>query len=165
MAPDGQRDLWRLQINMIPVMPAQERELRATLPQVRASDVLPLLSTARLGSWRTGASDVNECNELPGNLDEAMLPLVRRLQVQATSGPALELLTPKLDGIRDPALRMQFASVVFDMMHVRGRYEDAAGADSAGIGFVSAVAALAVGFPAPLEDPPSSSSDVLPSSH
>jgi hypothetical protein len=29
MALDGRRDLWRLQINMIPVMPAQERE-RAT---------------------------------------------------------------------------------------------------------------------------------------
>jgi len=51
---------------------------------------------------------------------------LRDLQLRGASGLALELLNPQLDGISDPSVRLKFASIVFDMMHVRGRYADAA---------------------------------------
>jgi hypothetical protein len=46
--------------------------------------------------------------------------------LQGASGLALELISPQLDGIPDPNARLKFASILFDMMHIRGRYADAA---------------------------------------
>jgi hypothetical protein len=59
-------------------------------------------------------------------LDEQTFALLRGLQVQGASGLALELISPQLDGIPDPNARLKFASILFDMMHIRGRYADAA---------------------------------------
>lgn len=59
-------------------------------------------------------------------LDDQTFALLHDLQLRGASGLALELLNPQLDGIADPNMRLKFASIVFDMMHVRGRYADAA---------------------------------------
>src|SRR6185437_11875657 len=59
-------------------------------------------------------------------LDDQTFALLRDLQLRGASGLALELLNPQLDGISDPSVRLNFASIVFDVMHVRGRYTDAA---------------------------------------
>ena len=36
------------------------------------------------------------------------------------------MISPQLDGISDSNARLKFASILFDMMHIRGRYADAA---------------------------------------
>ena len=59
-------------------------------------------------------------------LDEQTFALLKSLQLQSASGLALELISPQLDGISDPNARLKFASILFDMMHIRGRYADAA---------------------------------------
>jgi hypothetical protein len=52
--------------------------------------------------------------------------LLTSLQLQGASGLALELISPQLDGISDPNARFKFASILFNTMHIRGRYADAA---------------------------------------
>jgi hypothetical protein len=59
-------------------------------------------------------------------LDQASVALVRNLQRQAQTGAAVELLAPNLDKIADPHMRLTYASVLFDMLHIRGSYGDAA---------------------------------------
>jgi hypothetical protein len=59
-------------------------------------------------------------------LDDQTFALVKSLQLQGASGLALELISPQLDGISDPNARLKFASILFDMMHIRGRHADAA---------------------------------------
>ena len=59
-------------------------------------------------------------------LDDQTLALLKGLQLQGASGLALELISPQLDGIPDPNARLKFASILFDMMHIGGRYSDAA---------------------------------------
>jgi transcriptional regulator with XRE-family HTH domain/tetratricopeptide (TPR) repeat protein len=123
----GQRGLWRLQINVMPVPPAQEKELRRRLPHTGAADLAPLVPpNSRQDDIHSGPLEDIEGIESPQPIDSETLSLVRQLQIRGASGLALELLTPQLDGIHDPALRLKFASIVFDMMHVRGRYGDAA---------------------------------------
>jgi hypothetical protein len=59
-------------------------------------------------------------------LDDQTFALLKTLQTQGASGLALELISPQLVGISQPSARLKFASILFDMMHIRGRYADAA---------------------------------------
>lgn len=122
-----QPEMWRLQINVIPVPSGNRQVMRAQLPQLPIASLLPLFATAA----HAEIAD-NDENDLRQGLNTAQEPddqtfaLVRSLQLRGASGLALELLNPQLDGISDPNVRLKFASIVFDMMHVRGRYLDAA---------------------------------------
>ena len=91
------------------------------------STVLPLLSAAAPAELATDHPD-GSAQELVASqkLDEQTFALLKDLQLQGASGLALELISPQLDGISDPNARLKFASILFDMMHVRGRYADAA---------------------------------------
>jgi tetratricopeptide (TPR) repeat protein len=116
----------RLQINVIPVSAGQEEALRLRLAQVRFSDVATMFSAASPAMADDEDADVRESVQPAQTLDDQTFALVRDLQMRGSSGLALELVNPQLDGISDPNVRLKFASIVFDMMHVRGRYSDAA---------------------------------------
>ena len=89
--------------------------------------VLPLLSAAATADFvGDRAYDPWDQVETAQKLNEQTFALRKSLQLQGASGRALELLTPQLDGISDPNARLKFASILFDMMHIRGRYADAA---------------------------------------
>jgi hypothetical protein len=64
--------------------------------------------------------------EAEQKLDDQTFARLKSLQLQGASGLALELIRPQLDGISDPHARLKFASILFDMMHIRGGYADAA---------------------------------------
>jgi hypothetical protein len=117
----------RLQINVIPVSEGQKPALRSRLPQLPFETLAPIFSMASPMD-AADAEDIEHFESAKGlhNLDDQTFELVRDLQMRGSSGLALELLNPRLDGISDPNVRLKFASIVFDMMHVRGRYADAA---------------------------------------
>jgi tetratricopeptide (TPR) repeat protein len=117
----------RVQINVIPAPATQAHSLRSRLPHLPINTVLPLLAAAAPAdltdnhpddSWRDlGAAQ---------KLDDETFARLKSLQLQGASGLALELISPQLDGISDQNVRLRFASILFDMMHIRGRYADAA---------------------------------------
>src|SRR5215469_16285359 len=118
---------WRVQINVIPVPAAQARNLRSRLPHLPINTVLPLLSAAAPADLNGDDPDDSSRDvETAQKLDDQTFALLKSLQLQGTSGLALELISPQLDGIPDPNARLKFASILFDMMHIRGRYADAA---------------------------------------
>jgi tetratricopeptide (TPR) repeat protein/DNA-binding XRE family transcriptional regulator len=119
--------LWRLQVQLFAVPVVQERDLSLRLPHVPANQALPLLATK--------PAPVLEIDEASEYLEDAFesqsmgaeaLSFLENLQRRGGSGPAIEFLAPQLDSIHDTTLRLKFASILFDMMHLRGRYEDAA---------------------------------------
>jgi tetratricopeptide (TPR) repeat protein len=123
----GRPGTWRLQINVIPVSVARSPGLSSPLPHLPIKTVLPLLSAAVPAELDNDypeglAPDI----EATQKLDDQTFALLKSLQLQGASGLALELLNPQLDGISDPDARLKFASILFDMMHIRGRYADAA---------------------------------------
>jgi tetratricopeptide (TPR) repeat protein len=118
---------WRLQISVIPVSAADAQNLRfSRFAHLQMSTVLPLLSAAAPAELATDLDGSPQ--EMVGSqkLDEQTFALLKDLQLQGASGLALELISPQLDGISDQNARLKFASILFDMMHVRGRYADAA---------------------------------------
>src|SRR6201997_4641318 len=117
---------WRLQISVIPVSAADAQNLRSRFAHLQMSTVLPLLSAAAPAELATDLDGSPQ--EMVGSqkLDEQTFALLKDLQLQGASGLALELISPQLDGISDPNARLKFASILFDMMHIRGRYADAA---------------------------------------
>ena len=118
---------WRLQINLIPVPAAQAQSLRSRLPHLPVNIVLPLLSGAAPADLTADLPDDSSRDLVTAQkLDEQTFALLKSLQLQGASGLALELISPQLDGISDPNARLKFASILFDMMHIRGRYADAA---------------------------------------
>jgi tetratricopeptide (TPR) repeat protein len=117
---------WRLQISLIPVPAAHAPDLRPRLAHLSMSTVLPLLSAAAPAELATDHLDGSAQELASQKLDEQTFALLKGLQLQGASGLALELISPQLDGISDPNARLKFASILFDMMHVRGRYADAA---------------------------------------
>ncbi|MBV8329002.1 MAG: tetratricopeptide repeat protein [Verrucomicrobia bacterium] len=117
---------WRLQISVIPVSPADVQNLRPRLAHLPISTVLPLLSAAAPAELATDLEVSSQEMAVAQKLDDQTLALLKDLQLQGASGLALELISPQLDGIPDPTARLKFASILFDMMHVRGRYADAA---------------------------------------
>src|SRR5271166_4639894 len=118
---------WRVEINVIPVPAAQAHSLRSRLPHLPINTVLPLLSAAAPADL-TGdqPDDSSRAVEAAQKFDDQTFALLKSLQLQGASGLALELISPRLDGISDPNARLKFASILFDMMHIRGRYADAA---------------------------------------
>jgi tetratricopeptide (TPR) repeat protein len=117
---------WRVQINLIPVPATQAHGLRSRLPHLPISRVLPLLSAAAPADLIADPDGSSPDAIAAHKLDEQTLALLKSLQLQGASGLALELISPQLDGISDPNARLKFASILFDMMHIRGRYADAA---------------------------------------
>jgi transcriptional regulator with XRE-family HTH domain/tetratricopeptide (TPR) repeat protein len=117
----------RLQINVIPLSEGQRQALRSRLPQLPFGTVAHLFSTASPSNMSDDdGSEPHEFAKTVHSLDDQTFALFRDLQMRGSSGLALELLNPQFDGISDPNVRLKFASIVFDMMHVRGRYADAA---------------------------------------
>jgi transcriptional regulator with XRE-family HTH domain/tetratricopeptide (TPR) repeat protein len=117
---------WRVRLNFIPASPSNLHARGSQLPTLSLTDVEALLGAAVLVNVDTRILDTPENLAPLTELNAEALDAIRTLQVRGASGLALELIRPQLDGIRDPELRLKFASIVFDMMHVRGRYEDAA---------------------------------------
>jgi tetratricopeptide (TPR) repeat protein len=118
---------WRLQINVIPVPAPQTHSLRSRLPNLPINTVLPLLSAAAPADLTDDDPDGSSRDvEAAQKLDDQTFALLKSLQLQGASGLALELISPQLDGIPDLNARLKFASILFDMMHIRGRYADAA---------------------------------------
>jgi tetratricopeptide (TPR) repeat protein/transcriptional regulator with XRE-family HTH domain len=118
---------WCLQINVIPVPGTQAHNLRLRLPHMPLNRVLPLLAAAAPAELIGDSPDDSPPNvEASQKLDDHTFALLKALQLQGASGLALELLSPQLDAISDPNARLKFASILFDMMHIRGRYADAA---------------------------------------
>ncbi len=118
---------WRLQIDLIPVPAAQAQSLRSRLPHLPVNIVLPLLSGVAPADLTADLPDDSSRDLVTAQkLDEQTFALLKSLQLQGASGLALELISPQLDGISDPNARLKFASILFDMMHIRGRYADAA---------------------------------------
>lgn len=118
---------WRVQINVIPVPASQAHNLRSRLPHLPINALLPLFSTAAPADLNGDhPDDFYPDEETSKQLDNKTFALLRSLQLQGASGLALELISPQLDGISDPNTRLQFAAILFDMMHLRGRYADAA---------------------------------------
>jgi transcriptional regulator with XRE-family HTH domain/tetratricopeptide (TPR) repeat protein len=126
--PDaGTGRLWRLQVQLFAVPAAQERELSLRLPQVPATQVLPLLAAKpSAGLEIDEAGDCLEDAVGARNIGSEASSFLENLQRRGGSGPAAEFLAPPLDTIHDTTQRLKFASMLFDMMHLRGRYEDAA---------------------------------------
>jgi tetratricopeptide (TPR) repeat protein len=125
-ADAGNSRRWRLRVQLFAVPAAQEREMSAVLPKVPTDQALPLLAAKP----STGL-EIDEAADLEDaigsrNIDTEALGLLENLQLRGGSGPALELLAPQLDSVHDTTLRLKLASILFDMMHLRGRYEDAA---------------------------------------
>jgi transcriptional regulator with XRE-family HTH domain/tetratricopeptide (TPR) repeat protein len=117
----------RLQINVIPVPEGHGQALRSRLPNLPFGALLPVFSTAvSSDAFFDDEADAHRPLDGEQKLDDQTFALLRDLQLRGASGLALELLNPQLDGISDPNARLKFASIVFDMMHVRGRYGDAA---------------------------------------
>ena len=118
---------WRVQINLIPVPAAQAHSLSSRLPHLPINRVLPFISAAAPADL-TGDHRDDYSRDVEGaqKLDGQTFALLKSLQLQGASGLALELISPQLDGISDPNARLKFASILFDMMHIRGRYADAA---------------------------------------
>lgn len=118
--------LWRLQVQLFAVPAVQERELRSRLPQLPANQALPLLATKPAGDLEIDEpSEYLEDVAKSPSIGAEALSLLENLQRRGGSGPAIEFLAPQLDSIRDTAMRLKLASILFDMMHLRGRYEDA----------------------------------------
>src|SRR5258707_2017956 len=117
---------WRLQISLIPVPASHAQDLRPRFAHLSMSTVLPLLSAAAPAELATDHPDGSAQDLASQKLDEQTFALLKSLQLQGASGLALELISPQLDGISDSNARLKFASILFDMMHVRGRYADAA---------------------------------------
>jgi tetratricopeptide (TPR) repeat protein len=118
---------WRVQINLIPVPATHAHSLRARLPNLPINTVLPLLSAAAPADLTDDhPDDTSPDLEAAQKLDDQTLALLKGLQLQGASGLAIELVSPQLEGISDPNARLKFASILFDMMHIRGRYADAA---------------------------------------
>ncbi len=119
--------LVRIQINVIPVPESQRQAVQTRLPQVPFEMAAPMLSSALVMKDEeedaVGAQAIVQTGQ---NLDDQTFSLLRDLQIRGSSGLALELLNPQLDGISNPDMRLKFASIIFDMMHIRGRYSDAA---------------------------------------
>jgi hypothetical protein len=106
---------WRVQINLIPV---------PTAPHLPINTVLPLLSAAAPADLTGNHPDDSSRDvEAAQKLDDQTFALLKNLQLQGASGLALELISPQLDGISDPNARLKFASILFDMMHIRGLAE------------------------------------------
>ena len=122
----GRPGTWRLQINVIPIPDGQGPALRPQLPHLPVSALLPVFSTAIPADLAEDDTGLIESLKAGKKLDDQTMTLLRDLQVRGASGLALELLNPQLDGIVDPEMRLKFASILFDMMHVRGRYAEAA---------------------------------------
>jgi len=118
---------WRVQINLIPVPAAQAHSLRSRLPHLSINTVLPFLSAAAPADLIADNTDDSSRDLVAAQkLNKQTFGLLKSLQLQGASGLALELISPQLDGISDPNARLKFASILFDMMHIRGRYADAA---------------------------------------
>jgi tetratricopeptide (TPR) repeat protein len=119
--------LWRLQVQLFAVPAAQQRELSLRLPQIPVNEALPLLATKPAAEL-----EIDEPSEYLDDVAESRsigaeaLRFLENLQRSGGSGPAIEFLAPQLDSIHDTTMRLKFASILFDMMHLRGRYEDAA---------------------------------------
>jgi hypothetical protein len=123
----GTGRLWRLQVQLFAVPAVQERELSLRLPHVPANQALPLLAAKPSAAFEIDeASEYLEDAAGAGNIGVEALSFLEDMQRRGGSGPALEFLAPQLDSIHDTAMRLKFASILFDMMHLRGRYEDAA---------------------------------------
>lgn len=117
----------RLQVNVMPVPEGHGQTLRSRLPILPLSALRSLFSTAvPIDLPDDDDGDLSRSLKPGQKLDDQTFALLRDLQLRGASGLALELLNPQLDGISDPNVRLKFASIVFDMMHVRGRYADAA---------------------------------------
>jgi hypothetical protein len=126
-ADAGTPRLWRLQVQLFAVPAVQERELSLRLPQVSANQALPLLAVKRSPELEIDEpSEYLEDAVESRTVDAEALSFLENLQRRGGSGPALEFLAPQLDSIHDTTMRLKFASILFDMMHLRGRYEDAA---------------------------------------
>src|ERR1700757_4269307 len=118
---------WRLQISVIPVPAADAQNLRPRLAHLQMSTVLPFLSAAAPAELATDYLDGSpQVLVAAQKLDEQTFGLLKDLQLQGASGLALELISPQLDGISALNAGLKFASILFDMLHVRGRYADAA---------------------------------------
>ena len=117
---------WRVRVNFIATHTSNMNTRILQLPKLSLSDVEQLLRAAALVNVDTKLLDAPENLAPLTELNAEALDAIRTLQMRGASGLALELIRPQLDGIRDPELRLKFASILFDMMHVRGRYEDAA---------------------------------------
>ena len=115
----------RLQINVVPVQDGHLQALRSRLPHLPLNALLPVFSAAAHAALPDD-DDFSRTLKAGRQLDDQTFALLRDLQLRGASGLALELLNPQLDGISDPDVRLKFASIVFDMMHVRGKYADAA---------------------------------------
>jgi tetratricopeptide (TPR) repeat protein len=97
------------------------------LPQVPANQALPILAaTPPAGLEIDEAGEYLEGAAGAPNIGAEALSFLENLQRRGGSGPAIEFLAPQLDSIHDTTMRLKFASILFDMMHLRGRYEDAA---------------------------------------
>jgi transcriptional regulator with XRE-family HTH domain/tetratricopeptide (TPR) repeat protein len=119
--------LWRLQVQLFAVPAVQERELRLHLPHLTANQALALLATKPAGEFEIDEpSEYLEDVAKSPSIGAEALSLLENLQRRGGSGPAIEFLAPQLDSIRDTTMRLKLASILFDMMHLRGRYEDAA---------------------------------------
>lgn len=108
---------WRLQISVIPVSSAQAHSVRSRLAHLPINAVLPLLSAA--GPADLSGDDLHDSSlnlEVVQTLEDHTFALLKGVQVQGASGLAIELLTPRLDGISNPNARLKFASILFDMM-------------------------------------------------
>lgn len=117
----------RLQINVMSVPEGHVQAMRSRFPTLPLTALGPLFSSAVPVDLPDDDDPDLPRGLKPGQkLDDQTFALVRDLQSRGASGLALELLNPQLDGISDPNVRLKFASIVFDMMHVRGRYADAA---------------------------------------
>lgn len=118
---------WSLQINVVPVPATQGHNPHLRLPHVPIQSVLPLLCAAAPADLRPDEADESLLDVgTAQQLDEQTFALLKQLQLRGASGLALELLSSQLDGIADADTRLKFASILFDMMHIRGRYADAA---------------------------------------
>lgn len=115
----------RLQINVVSVQDGHRQALRSRLPHLPLNALLPVFSAAAHAALPDD-DDFSRTLKAGRQLDDQTFALLRDLQLRGASGLALELLNPQLDGISDPNVRLKFASIVFDMMHVRGKYADAA---------------------------------------
>jgi hypothetical protein len=118
---------WRLQINVIPVPAVQSHAHASFLPCLPIKTVLPVLSadgTRRFSERLFRCSVARDRSGTKARRSD--IRTLKSLQLQGASGLALEVLNPQLDGISDRNARLKFASILFDMMHIRGRYADTA---------------------------------------
>lgn len=118
------QSVWRLRLSLIRQL---DMPVRLGFPELSFSQLAPILSIPSSQAQVSSLDRWTPPDLLQGiKLDEKSMSLVRALQKQAKTGAAVELLAPNLDKIKDSHLRLAYASVLFDMLHIRGRYEDAA---------------------------------------